>query len=178
MIFDGFDPIVRVLVLGPLAYLALVVLLRASGKRTLSKLNAFDLVVTVALGSTLATILLSADVSLVTGITALAVLVLLQLAITWTSVRVGWVRRLVRSTATPLLRDGRPLDGPLRAQRITRDELEQALRGEGVGDASTVWMVVLESDGSMSVLPDAPDTEGRGRAAGSTEGGPPPDLER
>ena len=55
MFFDSWAGLGRVLVVGVLAYSALVLLLRISGKRTLTKMNAFDLVVTVALGSTLAT---------------------------------------------------------------------------------------------------------------------------
>ena len=58
MWFDSWDSLLRVIAGGFAAYASLVVLLRVSGKRTLSKLNAFDLVVTVALGSTLATMLL------------------------------------------------------------------------------------------------------------------------
>jgi uncharacterized membrane protein YcaP (DUF421 family) len=70
MIFDGWGSIARTAIVGVLAYAALVVLLRISGKRTLAKMNAFDLVVTVALGSTLATILLSKEVSLASGVAA------------------------------------------------------------------------------------------------------------
>ena len=79
--------LVRVVIVGTLAYAALVALLRISGKRTRTKLNAFDLVVTIALGSTLATVLLSNQVSLAEGITALALLIALQFVITWLSVR-------------------------------------------------------------------------------------------
>jgi uncharacterized membrane protein YcaP (DUF421 family) len=72
MFFDSWQGLGRVVVVGILAYAALVFVLRLSGNRTLSKLNAFDLVVTVGLGSTLATILLNKDVALVEGIVALA----------------------------------------------------------------------------------------------------------
>ena len=51
MFFDSWFGLLRVLVVGALAYAALILFLRVSGKRTLTKLNAFDLVVTVALGS-------------------------------------------------------------------------------------------------------------------------------
>ncbi len=83
MLFDSWGGLGRVLFVGVLAYGALVAILRISGKRTLTKLNAFDLVVTVALGSTLATVLLSKDVALVEGVMAMTVLVSLQFAITW-----------------------------------------------------------------------------------------------
>ena len=69
MLFDSWAGVGRTIVVGILAYIALVSLLRVSGKRTLSKMNAFDLVVTVALGSTLATILLSKDVALAEDVT-------------------------------------------------------------------------------------------------------------
>ncbi len=75
MLFDSWLSLGRTAVVGVLAYLALVLLLRVSGKRTLSKMNAFDLVVTVALGSTLATVLLSTDVALATGILAFTLLI-------------------------------------------------------------------------------------------------------
>ena len=67
MFFDDWNGLLRTLVVGILAYIAIVVLLRVTGKRTLSKMNAFDFIVTVALGSTLATVLLSQDVALAEG---------------------------------------------------------------------------------------------------------------
>ena len=67
MFFDGWMTLGRTALIGTLAYLALVLLLRVSGKRTLSQMNAFDFIVTVALGSTLATVLLSSSVSLARG---------------------------------------------------------------------------------------------------------------
>ncbi len=82
MLFDTWAGLGRILLVGPLAYGALMVLLRVSGKRTLTKLNAFDLVITVALGSTLATIVLSKDVALAEGVLALGLLAGLQFAIT------------------------------------------------------------------------------------------------
>lgn len=103
MFFDGWQGIARTALVGVLAYLSLVVLLRVSGKRTLSKMNAFDLVVTVALGSTLATILLSEDVALLEGVTALVVLIAMQFAIAWLVVRSPMVGRLVKSEPTLLV---------------------------------------------------------------------------
>ncbi len=63
---------------GPFRHAGLIVMLRISGKRTLSKMNAFDFVVTVALGSTLATVFLSKDVVLAEGLLELALLIGLQ----------------------------------------------------------------------------------------------------
>ena len=72
MFFDTWSGLLRIIVVGTLAYAALVVLLRVWGKRTLSRMNAFDFVVTVALGSTLATVLLSRNVALLEGVLTFA----------------------------------------------------------------------------------------------------------
>lgn len=152
MLFDDWTGLGRVLVVGPLAYLLLVVILRISGKRTLTKLNAFDLTVTVALGSTLATTLLSKSVALAEGVLAFALLVFLQFAITWLSVRSSTVGHLVKSEPTLLLHRGQFLDRALRDQRVTREEVLAALRSQGAVDVASVGAVVLETDGSLSVM--------------------------
>jgi uncharacterized membrane protein YcaP (DUF421 family) len=150
--FSGWQSLIRILAVGLLAYGALVVLLRLSGKRTLSKMNAFDLVVTVALGSTLATVLLSRDVALADGVLALALLIGLQFAITWSSVRVGWVRRIVTGEPSMLLYRGSILPESLRRARITEDEVRAAVRAEGLASLEAAEAVVLETDGSLSVV--------------------------
>jgi uncharacterized membrane protein YcaP (DUF421 family) len=160
MFFDSFDDLVRVGVVGVLAYLGVIVLLRISGKRTLAKMNAFDLVVTVALGSTLATILLSADVSYLEGLLALAALVGLQFVAAWTSTRWPAVRRLLKSEPVLLLHDGRLLDDVLVRQRVTAGEVRQAVRSQGIGSLADVTAVVLETDGSFSVVPRAKTGDG------------------
>ncbi|MEO5952961.1 MAG: hypothetical protein ABIQ44_10905 [Chloroflexia bacterium] len=87
MVFNNWESIGRLLLVGTLAYFALIVLLRVSGKRTLSKMNAFDFIVTVALVSTLASVLLSKDVPLAEGVITLALLIVLQHIVAWSSVR-------------------------------------------------------------------------------------------
>lgn len=151
-LFTGWDPILRILVVGTAAYVALVIVLRASGKRTLSKLNAFDLVVTVAIGSTFSAILTSKDLALAEGVAALALLVGLQYAVTFLSVRIGAVDRLVKSEPSLLLKDGEPLPGALRQQRVTQEELRAAIRTSGGAELSDAAFVVLESDGTLSAV--------------------------
>lgn len=153
MFFSGFEGIWRTLVVGLCAYAALVGVLRITGKRTLSKMNAFDLVVTVALGSTLATILLSKDVALAEGVTAFLLLAGAQFAVTWTSIRSAHFRRWIKAEPRALLRNGRMLPDALRAERVTPDEVDAAIRGAGHADATGIALVMLETDGSMSVVP-------------------------
>ncbi len=152
MLFDSWTGLLRVLFVGTAAYASLVVVLRVSGKRTLSKMNAFDLVVTVALGSTLATVLLNRSVPLAEGVLALALLVFLQYALTWLAVRSPAVENIVKSEPTLLVCDGTWLDGALRRQRVTREEVEAALREHGLADISGTAAVMLETDGSLSVI--------------------------
>lgn len=159
ILFNDWSSIGRTLAVGPLAYVALVLVLRVSGKRTLSKMNAFDLVVTVALGSTLASALLSKDVALAEGVAALGLLVALQYVVAWSSVRSGWVRRMVRSEPSLLLHRGAMLAGALRAQRVTEDEVHSAIRSAGFADVERVEAVVLESDGTFSVVQRSEGTE-------------------
>lgn len=152
MWFDGWADIARVLLIGAAAYATLVLVLRVSGKRTLAKLNAFDLVVTVAVGSTLATILLSSDVSYVEGAAALALLVGLQFTAALISAHVRIGRSVLKSTPTLLLSNGRFREEALRRQRVSADEVRQAVRSSGSGDVAGVAAVVLETDGSLSVI--------------------------
>lgn len=150
--FQDGSTLARTLVVGVLAYAGLVLLLRVTGKRTLSKMNAFDLVVTVALGSTLATILLDKNVTLAQGVLALALLAGLQFAVSWSSVRARWVRRFVTGEPSLLVRRGELLRDAMRRTRITEDEVRAAVRGAGLKAMEDAEAVVLETDGSISVV--------------------------
>lgn len=155
MFFDGWDGIARVLILGSFAYCAIIAILRISGKRTLAKMSAFDLVVTIALGSVLATILLSSSVALAEGIVAFVVLVALQYAIAALSVRSKAIEKLAKSNARFLLLDGVIDDDALRQERVTREEVLCAVRNNGIGDLDEVAAVILETDGTFSVVSQA-----------------------
>ncbi|WP_422768799.1 DUF421 domain-containing protein [Plantactinospora sp. WMMC1484] len=152
MLLNNPADLLRLLAIALLVYPALVAMLRISGKRTLSKLNAFDFVVTVALGSTLATILLSRDVSVVEGILALALLVALQYAVALLAVRWPPSQRLLKARPTVLLRDGRLRLDTMLATRVTESEIRQAARSHGAGDLNDIAAVVLETDGNLSVI--------------------------
>ncbi len=151
----------RVAVIATLAYFALILVLRISGKRTLSKLNAFDFVVTVALGSTLATILLSKSVALAEGVLALALLVLLQYAIAWLSVRSEGFQALIKAEPTLVYRRGCFLEAAMRRERLTREEVLAAIRASGNASLDRVGAVVLETDGTITVLDELTE-EGAG----------------
>lgn len=152
MWFDSWSDLVRVLLVGTAAYVGLVIVLRVSGKRTLAKLNAFDLIVTVALGSTLATILLSSDVSWVEGITALVLLAALQFVAAFLSSRWETARKLLTATPTLIVDNGTIIDDAIASQRISHAQVRQAARSSGMGSVALVGAMVVETDGSLSVI--------------------------
>ena len=153
-IFTSWESLGRTAASGLLAYIALVVLLRISGKRTLSKMNAFDFVVTVALGSLLASVTLSDSVSLADGVLALVLFILAQLAVTWLSVRSEWFQRLIKASPTLVFYRGTFLDADLRKMRVTREEVLSAIRKSGALSPSDVGAVVLETEGTLTVMGD------------------------
>jgi uncharacterized membrane protein YcaP (DUF421 family) len=141
-----------VLVLGTLGYTWLLITIRLTGKRTLAQLNAFDLIVSVALGSTLATVLLSSDVALAEGAVALALLCVLQLVVALLTSRSKVARRTITARPTLLVRDGELLSEALDSERISDDSLLQVVRSQGVGGLELVAAVVLETNGRFSVI--------------------------
>lgn len=153
MWFDSWSDLVRVVLVGGAAYVTLVLVLRVTGKRTLAKLNAFDLVVTVALGSTLATILLNTSVSWADGAVALLTLAALQWLVALVGSRWPAARSAVTSSPSALLLEGRILRDELVRQRVSVSEVLQAVRSSGNGDLDDVAAVVLETDGTLSVIP-------------------------
>lgn len=152
MWFDSWSDIWRVFAVTAAAYAAVIVILRVSGKRSLSKLNAFDFVVTIALGSILASVILTKSVSLSEGLAAFGGLALLQLIVTWLSNQSETFAKALRSEPKLLLSNGRFHDKALANERVTRDEVEAAIRKDGHGKVEEVTAVVLESDGTLSVI--------------------------
>ena len=170
MIYDDVSGLVRVLVVGTLAYASLVVLLRISGKRTLAQLNAFDFIVTVALGSTLATIVLSGTVAWAEGALTLALLAALQFVVARLTVRFPWVRRALTSEPTLLVRHGQLVPAALGRERIAEESLHQSIRSAGAGSLDLVAAVVVETNGTLSVI--TRDQLGNGSALAGVAGWP------
>lgn len=152
MFFDNLQGLLRVVLISALAYGWLVLVLRVAGKRSLSKLNAFDLVVTVALGSTLATVLLTKDVAFVEGALAFCMLAGLQWLVSRLSVSSHRFNGLVRSQPKLLMENGGYRESAMTQERITPAEVDAAIRNAGVARLEDVAAVVLETDGSMSVI--------------------------
>ena len=171
LLFDGFDILGRTILLGLLSYVAVVALLRLSGKRTLSKFNMFDFVVTVAFGSVLASMLVSKNVALAQGVMAFAMLIGLQFAVTYASVRSERFQNLVKAQPSVLYYRGNWRRDRMRQERVSEEELIASARQSGVGGMDKVGALVLETDGTISVIKtDAMGDEAAlpGGAAGGT----------
>ncbi len=156
--FTNWASLGRIVVVGVMVYVGLILLLRTSGKRTLSKMNAFDLIVTVALGSMLASTLLNKSVALADGLLGMGVLIGLQYIITWLSVRYSVVDKLVKAEPTLLVYQGRFLHAVMKAERVTEGEILTSLRERGIASLAEAAAVVLENDGTLNAIQhDAPD---------------------
>jgi uncharacterized membrane protein YcaP (DUF421 family) len=150
--FSSWSRIGRVLVLAIFAYSALVLLLRVSGKRTLTKLNVFDFVFVVALGSSLATTILSPDTTLAEGIVAILVLVALQVLLSWLCVRSHMLNKIINGEPVLLMHRGNFLNEVMQRERVTAEEIRAAVRNKGLGELQAINSVVLETDGTFSIV--------------------------
>lgn len=161
MWFDSWPAVLRIVLVGAASYVSLVVLLRLVGKRVLAKLNAFDLVVTVALGSMLASAVLSKDIRYVDAVTGMLLLIGAQWVVTRVSTWLPRGRWFVNAEPTLLVRRGEVLEPALARARVTRGEVLQAVRSSGHGGLDAVAAVVLEPDGTLSVIghPSAGDEQ-------------------
>lgn len=152
MFFEGWYAVLQVFVTSLFAYSILIVFLRVSGKRTLSKWNAFDFIVTIALGSILASVILSKDVVVLEGVLASALLIGFQFIITWLSVRISWFEDLIKAKPTLLYNNDKFLFDKMKNQRVSKSEILAAIRASSIGSLEKVKAVVLETDGSFSVI--------------------------
>jgi uncharacterized membrane protein YcaP (DUF421 family) len=149
--FESWYNVERTVTLSVIGFVALIALLRISGKRTLSKLNVFDFVFVVAVGSVFASTIISKDVTLIEGIAALGTLVLVQIILAELAARSPFAERIINGEPTLLLSHGRFIPRALKRERITEEEVRAAIRAEGVTRVEDVDAVVLENDGTLTV---------------------------
>jgi len=157
MLFDSWYALLRIIVVGTLSYLALIVVLRVSGKRTLAKMNMFDFVITIALGSVFGSLLLSKNVALIDGVVAFVLLAALQFAVASLSIRSQQFEELVQGSPVLLFYRGQYLTDAMRAERVSKAEIRFAIRSNQVSDLNDVEAVIFETDGSFSVLSTGAD---------------------
>lgn len=150
--FDNWESTIRTICLTTLGYIALVLLLRVTGKRTLSKMNAFDFIITIALGSSLASIALNKSIPLADGVTAIILFIGFQFLLTWLSVRIKAVKTLVTSSPSLIFYKGNFLYQAMKKERITVEEIYNAARQKGISTLDEVDMIILETTGEISII--------------------------
>jgi uncharacterized membrane protein YcaP (DUF421 family) len=136
-----------------LVYLAVFLGLRFAGKRELGQMTVFDLVVILLISNAVQNAMVGADFSVQGGILAALVLLVLNRVLAFLRLRGGVWGRLVEGTPTVLIEDGDVLWPHLRKEGMERSELEMVIREHGVDSLADVKLAVLETDGSISIVP-------------------------
>lgn len=157
--YKSIEPIARIVIIGSLAYFSLLILLRISGKRTLAQLNAFDFVITIAIGSTLGRLITAKGVSLAESIAAFLTLILLQYLVSWLTVRSPKFENLVTADPSLLYFRGQFLQPVMRKQRVTKSQLLAVVRERKIGSLQAVEAIVMESAGTIAVIKKNTDGE-------------------
>ena len=143
----------RVAVSGVLLYVVVLAFSRLHGTRTTSKMNNFDWLISVASGSIFGSAVVSDSVTLTQAVVAFAVLFTCQWVLTKISALSPTFYHAVTASPALLFHAGQFLDDRLVKERVTRDEVLKSVRSSGVKDLSEVSAVVLEPDGTLTVLP-------------------------
>ena len=151
-IWDGWQPLVRTAIAGPIGFAGVVAMLRISGKRALSKLNMFDFVITVAMGTILGAYF-TGTVSLIHGVFAFGVLLAVQYATTILASRSDEAAKLLMAEPTLLYHQGRFMRAAMTKERVTESSLRGQARDSSLGSLDLVAAMVLETDGTVSVIP-------------------------
>jgi uncharacterized membrane protein YcaP (DUF421 family) len=158
-----------------IVYVFLVVGFRLAGKREAGQLSTLDLVVLLIIANAVQNAMVGQNTSLAAGLIAAAVILGLDRSIHMLTDRFRPLRQVIEGEPSILVRDGEILDGVLKREGISRDELGIALREHGMMDASEAAYVFLETNGQITVIPRPGGTDGAGgveRHAGLRRHGP------
>ncbi len=168
MLLTSWRALGEVALIAVLIYLLLVLMLRLTGKRTTSKMNNFDWIVTVAMGSMVSTVILVEDVLLLEGLVGIAVLVMLQFLVTWSAAHYPRFQGLVKATPRLLYYRGEYDRAAMRRERVTRAEIISAVRQKGYTSLEGVVAVVMETNAEFSIITG--DEEGAPKTLETVEG--------
>jgi uncharacterized membrane protein YcaP (DUF421 family) len=149
--FDLNLPWWEYLARGVLIYVALLVMMRLSGKRTIGQFTPFDLLVVMLLSESVSPGLTGGDDSVAGGLIVAATLVALNVAVAFITARSKKAADLVEGTAVLLGRDGKVFHAALRRNHVAESDLEQSLR-EADCPLENMKYAFLEADGKITVL--------------------------
>lgn len=151
------DTVLRTLTI----YLFLLMLFRLIGKRTLSEVSTFDFILLLIVSEATQNALLGEDYSLVTGMTVILTLVLLDLGLSVVKSGSKTVEKIVEGTPLVLVENGKALQASLKMSQVTEDDILQSARlAHGLERMEQIRFAVLESSGGISVVPaSSPEVE-------------------
>ncbi len=145
-------------------YLALLVMLRIFGKREVGQFTLFDLVLILLVANAVQPAMTGTDSSLMGGLIIIVTLIGTNRLVSVARQRIPFVASLLESNPTVIASEGHWIDKAIAREDVTIEEAEMALREHGIADVSEVQMAVLESDGTISVVPiDGSGPRGRRR---------------
>ncbi len=168
LLTDGWAPIARTLIVTTATYVALVVMVRISGQRTLARMTTFDFILAVTLGSAFGRVVTATEVGVVDAIVALGVLIAIQWLLVLLRARVRSVGRLLNPRPSLVYHDGHLQHAALRRHRLTEDDVLVNLREQGLGSLGEAHTIVLEPDGAFSII--TADKVGDGHALEGVRG--------
>jgi uncharacterized membrane protein YcaP (DUF421 family) len=133
-------------------YVFIVVLMRVIGRRELSSMTPVDLVLLIVLGDTVQQGLTQDDYSVTGAIIAVGTIAGLQVVSSWLGFRFRPVRRVLEGQPIVLVEDGKVIDRNMRRDRLTPDDLAEAMRQHEIAQLSDVEWAILESNGEISFI--------------------------
>jgi uncharacterized membrane protein YcaP (DUF421 family) len=126
---------------------------RIAGRRELSSLQPFDLILLVVLGDLVQQGITQSDDSVTGTLIVISTITLLSVAVSWLSFRSGRVRLITEGESIILVEDGHLIERNLRRERLTHGDIEEAARREQIASIGDIRWAILERDGSISVIP-------------------------
>ena len=133
-------------------FLFVLVLTRTMGKRELSSLAPFDIILLVVLGDAIQQGLTQDDYSVTGALIAITTLALLQRATSYVSFRFGFMRRVLEGEPVVIVQDGRLIESNLRRERLTAAEVSEEARQHQIDSLDKVKWAVLEPNGTISFI--------------------------
>jgi uncharacterized membrane protein YcaP (DUF421 family) len=134
-------------------YVLVLVLIRLSGKRSVGQFTPFDLIMLILIGNAVQNGINGGDNSLTGAVIMATTLIALNYAVAFVTSRSRRAEKIIEGVPTVLARDGKLFEGVLRRQLVSRDDFREALRMNNLEDVSEVEIALLETNGSISVVP-------------------------
>jgi uncharacterized membrane protein YcaP (DUF421 family) len=133
-------------------FFVILIVTRAVGRRELSSMEPFDLILLVVIGDLVQQGVTQSDNSVTGAVTVICTMAVLTVLTAYLSFRFRRLRPLLEGDPVVLVADGRLLDRNLRSQRMTIEELAAEARLQSIGSLDQVRYAVLESNGRVSFL--------------------------